>query len=351
MVDFWGAMKSLLLAALLAVCTEPAYAQDQPTPTLRTGTQLVLVPVSVRTKAGEPVFTLTAKDFVVTDDGVPQTVRLEEDSDALPLALVVVVEAGDTPESKFKDYDGLHKMLDGLVGSAEHKVSVVAFDSEAAVIQPWTDNTAKAENALGLIETGDGGAATLDALALATGLLQKQPPNFRRAILLISETVDRGSHVKLDAALRVVDDSNTVIYALGYSSTRAATKHEAGQMFSSNEAGPPGGCMGKPATEDLEGYAVDPPTNTKAQGASANNKAVQAFDCLSLLAPPLRLAKMAFLAAENGFKANVPETAAKLTGGEYFKVENAKSLDQGHRGHPESPAEPLLPELHAGQSA
>ena len=62
--------------------------------TLRAGASLVLVPTTVRTKKGEPVFTLKAEDFNVTDDGVPQKVRLEEDSGALPLALVVVLEVG-----------------------------------------------------------------------------------------------------------------------------------------------------------------------------------------------------------------------------------------------------------------
>jgi hypothetical protein len=56
---------------------------------------------------------------------------------------------------------------------------------------------------------------------------------------------------------------------------------------------------------------------------------MQAYDCLSDLAPPLRLAKMAVIAAVNGFRTNIPETAAKLTGGEYFKFENAKGLEKG----------------------
>jgi hypothetical protein len=35
---------------------------------------------------------------------------------------------------------------------------------------------------------------------------------------------------------------------------------------------------------------------------------------------------MAFLAARDGFKPNVPESAAKLTGGEYFSFDNAATL-------------------------
>ena len=83
--------------------------------------------------------------------------------------------------------------------------------------------------------------------------------------------------------------------------------------------------MGKYPDVDLEGNELPPQPNQKAQG-TAHNKAAQAYDCLSLLAPPLRLAKAAVFAALNGLKTNVPEAAAHLTGGEYFKTENAKSL-------------------------
>jgi len=56
------------------------------------------------------------------------------------------------------------------------------------------------------------------------------------------------------------------------------------------------------------------------------NKAVQAFDCLGLLAPPLALAKLAAIRAADGLQRNVPETVARVTGSEYFKFENSKSL-------------------------
>ena len=326
-------MTRACLLALAFCLSTVAAAQDAPEPpiaTLQLGTSIVLVPATVRTKAGEPVFTLDARDFLVTDDGVEQKIRLEEDTGAQPLALVLVVEAGDTPESKFSDYTALSTLLDTVVGAAEHRVAVIGFDSEPAVVQPFTANLDTAAQSLAKIETGDGGAAPLDALVLAVDMLQKQPLSFRRAIVLISETVDRNSKTALPAALRAVSDTNTVIYSLGYSTSAATFKHEAAQMGGSTEAGPPHGCMGKYPDVDLEGDPLDPRENPKAQGSSvgpgAGKKAIQAYDCLSLLAPPLRLAKAAVLASLNGLKTNVPETAARISGGEYFKTENAKAL-------------------------
>jgi hypothetical protein len=61
---------------------------------------------------------------------------------------------------------------------------------------------------------------------------------------------------------------------------------------------------------------------------ATQNKAVQAYDCLTQLAPPLALAKMAAIAATDALKRNIPETVAHLTGGEYYKLTDAGSLER-----------------------
>ena len=68
---------------------------------------LVLVPVLVKTKAGEPVFSLTADDFLLTDNGVPQSLRLEPDTDLQPLALAVILETGGQGAFHLGDYHHL----------------------------------------------------------------------------------------------------------------------------------------------------------------------------------------------------------------------------------------------------
>ena len=284
---------------------------DPQVTTLTARTTLVLVPALV-TKNGEPVFTLRAKDFVVTDDGVPQEVKLEEDTGGEPLALVVVVEVGGSGARQLQQYRRLGTLVEAVVGGVPHKVAVVEFDSEADVMQSFTEDLGKVNHALETMEAGDAGGAIFDALGLAVEMLGKQPATYRRAILLISETNDHGSKLKADDAIRTISDTNTAIYSMGFSSTKADIQHEA-SGFSSDEPGPPGGCMAK-----------DP----NADPAAHQNKAEQAYDCLSMLAPPLRLAKMAVLAARDGLRKNVPETVAHVSGGEHFKFSNEKGLDR-----------------------
>jgi hypothetical protein len=68
---------------------------------------------------------------------------------------------------------------------------------------------------------GDNGAAILDALGYSVDLLRGQPQKYRRAILMISETLDRGSHLTLEHALRAVTDTNTVIYTIAFSTGKS----------------------------------------------------------------------------------------------------------------------------------
>lgn len=307
-------MKLVFLIAL--VCIPAALAQTPgpsapQSPVLSTRTTLVLVPALIRTRNGEPVFTLTAKDFVLTDDGIEQLATVEEDTGSEPLALVIAVQTGGAGARQLDKYRNLGPSIEAVIGSVRHQVAVVEFDSEPRLAEDFTPDFAAVGDALHGLAPGDRGAAILDGLRFSVDLLRRQPPAYRRAILLISETVDHGSQAKLEQALHDVSDTNTAIYSLMFSSAKSAVKNESSQMFRSSTPGPPGGCMAKDPNAD-----------------PGENRLEQAFDCLSLLAPPLRAAKMAAILGMDGLRRNVPESVAQLTGGESFKFTDARGLER-----------------------
>jgi hypothetical protein len=55
----------------------------------------------------------------------------------------------------------------------------------------------------------------------------------------------------------------------------------------------------------------------------------QVLDCISQLAPPLRLVTMTFLTARNAMRVNTAESIAALTGGEFHRFHDAKDLKSG----------------------
>jgi VWFA-related protein len=300
--------------------TDAAATPDSPAAqasTLTARSTLVLVPALVRNKAGALVYTLKADDFVLTDDGVPQKLTLEQDTGGEPLALVVDLEGGGAGANQLEKYGTLAPMLSAVVGNVPHKVAVVGFDSSPVLVQDFTpdlDAAAHAIHALIADDNGDDGAAILDSLGFSVDLLRKQPPEVRRAILLVSESNDHGSKLRLDEALREISDTNTVIYSIAFSSARDELKTGAAKALSDSTPGPAHGCMSRDPN--------DPNVNLK------ENPAQQAYGCLSLLAPPLGLAKAVVIALFEGLQKNIPETVARLTGGEQFKLGNQKSLER-----------------------
>lgn len=337
------ALLSLLAFPGVQAQTQPAppanatpQTQDSQTTTFRTGTNLVLVPALVRTDKGQLVFTLTANDFILTDNGVEQKLNMEQDTDDLPLALVILVETGAAGANHLGDYSRIGPMLDQVVGGVTHEVAVVGFDSAPNIIQDFTPDLDQVRGTMNNLKPGDGGDAIFDALGYAVDLLRKQPASYHRAILLMSETLDHGSKLNLEETLRAISDTNTAIYSMGFSTTKGEMKEEA-KGFSSDEPGPAGGCMSRPKKKPV---ADDEDDDDSAGGSQADTSAdagrgtpqktqsrlSQAYDCASILAPPLRGAKMLAIAAMNGLHRNVPESVAHLTGGEYYKFGKDKSF-------------------------
>ena len=204
---------------LVAALTGAGLAQT----TLHTTTTLVVVPTLVQTTGKEPVFSLTAADFVLTDNGVPQKVTLEEEAKR-PLSLVVLMQTGGVARGQFASYVNLETMLSSLLGGAPNKVSIVNFDSRPEAASPFTSNVAEWRDAIDHPDQGDSGAAIFDGISFALDLLKKEPVSNRRAILLISQEHDSGSKTQMKDIVRDLGETNTAIYSVTFSAEKTEAK-------------------------------------------------------------------------------------------------------------------------------
>ena len=274
-----------LLALLLATS---ALAQQTPaqdaTPTLRLSGSVVLVPVQVQTKHGEMIYGLKPTQFTLTDNGIPQQLRVDEDTDALGLSLVVVVQCSREAFRQFDSMRGLTAMVDDLAGGAPKQVAVVQYGTEPELIGKFTDDQAKLDDNLAqLAPCEDGGASTLDAVEFANKLFDSSPATSaltrnRRAILLISETRDHGSKTKAETVVADLGRSNTVVDSVSFD-------------------------PGKTSVVDSLVHGKYGPG-------------------------PIGL----IFAAVQAVRKNVPHSLATLTGGEYTNFTTGKGFDQGvHR--------------------
>ena len=204
---------SLMFGTALGQTTSPE--QDLAVPTIRSVSRLVIVPTIVRSNTGEFVPDLGPSDFELTDNGVPQKIYLEELKDQ-GIAVAVVMQTGAAVPREFQNYRTLTSMLNVTASTSTHKVALVTFDSRPQQIWNFPPRVDGLEYAFAHPYSGYSGAAIMDAVASAIDLLQAQPSNLRRIILLLSQPQDVGSKTLPHDVLRHLGESNTTVYSVSF---------------------------------------------------------------------------------------------------------------------------------------
>ena len=246
--------------------------------TLRSQSNVVLIPALVKDRQGGIVYGLQANDFIVEDDGVEQAARLDEAPEGQPISLVVAIQRGGRAAYEFPRMQGLKSMLDPLFALGTARVAVVEFDSQVEITRNFTRDATLVEDDLRNLQPGGGGAAILDAIDSSINLLKQEPEERLRILLLICETRDHGSHVKIEDAVAAVGQSNAVMYALAFS----------------------------PALSNI----LDTGRGTN------KNEMHQGIDFLDLM----------YMTAQ-AMRKNVPSTIAAMTGGEYELFATRKKFE------------------------
>ncbi|HZY63959.1 MAG TPA: VWA domain-containing protein [Edaphobacter sp.] len=217
---YTGAMLLRPLCVLLlasAALTAQARSQSQ-SYTLQTQSNIVLVPVTAQTKHGEMLYGLKANQFVVEDNGVAQTIRMDEDTDSLGLSLAVVVQCSRSAVMEYARFRGLGTMIDSIAGGAPREVAILSYGTKPEVLGDFSSSTDAMAEALGQLEPCDDDpkAATLDAVDYAAKMLEARKNHYRHAILLISETRDHGSQTKPEKVIAELGRTNTVVDSVAF---------------------------------------------------------------------------------------------------------------------------------------
>ena len=84
-------MFARICVLVLLLTSVKAAQQDS---NLRVQSNVVLVPTLVKDAEGHIVYGLTQKDFAIDDDGVEQTVQLDDSAESEPASVVVAIQDG-----------------------------------------------------------------------------------------------------------------------------------------------------------------------------------------------------------------------------------------------------------------
>jgi len=193
-------------------------ASPQQAPNLRVQSNVVLVPTLVKDAEGHVVYGLNQSDFVIEDDGVEQAVHLEEFAESEPASVVVAVQIGRRAWREYSRMRGIGPMLTAVFDQLRSRQALVEFDSQVRLVEDFSDDETSIYQDLKNLQPGDNGAAIRDAVDFSVRLLEKEPSDRQRVLLLVSENRDHGSRVtKTDDVVAAIGDSNTVVYALAFS--------------------------------------------------------------------------------------------------------------------------------------
>jgi VWFA-related protein len=189
-----------------------------PPGTFRTTTRTVLVPTTVKDKdTGDYINGLNVKEFQLFDNDREQ--KVNTDFSYEPLSVVVVVQANSDVEPMIPKLKTLGVLLHGLITGEGGDIAAIKFDHRISVIQDWTTDPDRLDDAFQKLSAGSSTARTVDAVLDADHMLKQHDPQNRRrrVIILFSQGYDKGSESKSDETLRQMQFDNVVVYCVDIS--------------------------------------------------------------------------------------------------------------------------------------
>jgi len=209
-----------------AQSTRQQQAQNQKLPVKRFQVNVVTLPVAVSDSSGRAVLDLTQQQFQVFDDGKPQQInRFDQGGD--PLSIVLVIETSSRVAPLLPAVSKTGIIFTQMVMAGTGQAAVIGYNDQVDILRPMTTDADRVEDTIEHLKPGLDGARLYDAIERAEDLLEHQPNERRRAIVVIGEKNDSGSETKLGQVLRRAQFNNITIYSIGLSTTAAAFRQPA----------------------------------------------------------------------------------------------------------------------------
>jgi VWFA-related protein len=212
---------SLVLAALAGA---GVYAQQQKTPAkpedpgviFRADTRLVVCHTSVIDKSGHLVMGLPQSAFSVTENGVPQEIKIFKAED-VPVALGLVIDnSGSMREKRAKvEAASLALVKDS---NPDDEVFVVNFNEEPFLDLPggknFTSNIDELKQALQRLDSR-GGTAMRDAIASSIVHIKEHASRDKKVLVVVTDGNDNSSLINLENLVKASQQAEVLIYSIG----------------------------------------------------------------------------------------------------------------------------------------
>ena len=211
-------LSAVLVTGLAATAPVAAAAQDADRPAFRfrTGVDLINVSATVTDRRGRFVSGLDKDDFLVYEDGVPQTLT-HFSRERVPVSLGIVLDTSGSMEGErmAAARSALDRFLFDLLGP-DDEFFLYRFNYQPRLVHDWTNDPERVSRALGGIRPR-GGTALYDAVADAV-MLAEQGRHRKKAVVVISDGNDTNSEIRVRDLQRLIRETEVMVYAVGIDS-------------------------------------------------------------------------------------------------------------------------------------
>ena len=176
----------------------------------------VRLPITVTDKKGQFVSGLSAGDFLITEDKVPQQIDsfTSEENNNLPLYIGVLMDTSPSTAGKLKfEQESAMNFIQTVVRPRKDRVLFATFDDQITLRQDFTDRLELLDRAVFAIKKTGEKTALYDAVWQFCDEKMRSAQG-RRALVIITDGVDTYSRADINDAIDIAQRTETTLFAI-----------------------------------------------------------------------------------------------------------------------------------------
>jgi VWFA-related protein len=221
------ALALLALAVTVAAqqpTSQPAPAKEQEGSIIRRVERVNLV-FSVLNRRNKFITDLNKEDFTIREDGKPHDILTFGRQTDLPLRVGILLDTSNSIRDRLKfEQEAAIDFVHNVIRRKKDMAFLMSFDSEAGLVEEFTDDAGKLTEAVSKLRAG-GGTALYGSIRYACReklmnppLPRGESPQVRRVLVVISDGIDTDPGGPLRSeAIEACQRAETAIYAVSTS--------------------------------------------------------------------------------------------------------------------------------------
>ena len=172
---------------------------------------------TVRYKDGRAVKGLSQDDFVLLEDGAPQTIRYFSSESGLPLTLGLLVDTSRSQEGVLECERQASKVfLERMLREDLDQALIVHFDERVETLQPLTSSRREQASSLDRLRVPRNYATLIYSAIRETAENAMRLQTGRKAFILLTDGVAFRDHTSIETAIEFAQRADTIIYPIRF---------------------------------------------------------------------------------------------------------------------------------------